>query len=85
MHSERGGHIIGDASPYSPSSTSLPLTYPHPHPPQTVEVDNRVGPLVMSRSLQQPALFSVDIFPSGREPWAYTHTRTHTELGNGVS
>ena len=45
-----------------------------------LKVDNRVGPLVMSRSLQQqPALLSVDIFPSGRdsrEPWAHIHTHT---------
>ena len=49
-----GGHIIGDASPHS---SFLPLTYPHPHPPQTgsSEVDNRVGPPAWSCLTGSPA------------------------------
>ena len=78
MHSERGGHIIGDASPHSSSSSYL-----SPSSSSSlrllVEVDNRVGP---PGHVSLPAVTALLHFPS-----IFSHHEreqalgTHTKLG----
>ena len=81
MHSERGGHIIGDASPYSssylsPSSSSSDSKWIIGWVPWSCLVR------CSSNQLYFPSIFSHQ--EETQESLGHTYTLTRTELGNGV-